>query len=81
LRNWIVRFCKACGHVVIGLARAIGWSILLNKAAIVRSLQQVSLGVGMLTALAGHRFIAYRKAETQQIPQIEMDNGIVRASS
>lgn len=60
LRGWMVRFSKAWGHIVLGAAAAI-WSLLrLNKAAGVRSLRRVSLGVGMLAALAGHRFLAYQ---------------------
>jgi succinoglycan biosynthesis protein ExoM len=62
LRSRIVRFTKACGHVVVGLAVAIWRSISFDRAATVRALQQVSLGVGMLVALAGHRFLAYQNA-------------------
>lgn len=64
LRNWIFRFCKASGHVVIGSARAIWWLVLSDKVATVRALQRLSLGVGMLAALAGHRFLAYQNAGT-----------------
>jgi succinoglycan biosynthesis protein ExoM len=62
LRSWIVRFSKAWGHILLGAAAAIGWLLLLNRAAVVRSLRRVSLGAGMLAALAGHRFMAYQKA-------------------
>lgn len=62
LRTWVVRFCRGCGHVVIGSASAIWGSALFDRAGIVRSLQRVSLGFGMLAALAGHRFLAYKHA-------------------
>jgi GT2 family glycosyltransferase len=68
-RRWVVRFCRACGHVVIGSASAIWRSVLFDKAAIVRSLQRASLGVGMLAALAGHRFLAYKNAGKKQARQ------------
>jgi glycosyltransferase involved in cell wall biosynthesis len=60
LRRSITRFCKACGHVVIGLVGATVHSLELDKAAAVRSLRRVSLGAGMLAGLAGHRFLAYQ---------------------
>ncbi len=58
-RSRAFRFCKASGHVVIGLLNFLWRSLLLDRAAVVRSLQRASLGTGMLTALAGHRFLAY----------------------
>ena len=67
LRSWVVRSCKACGHLVIGSTSAIWRSVLLDRAAIVRSLQRLSLGAGMLTALAGHRFLAYKNAGKNQV--------------
>lgn len=67
LRSWVVRSCKACGHLVIGSTSAIWRSVLLDRAAIVRSLQRLSLGAGMLTALAGHRFLAYKNADKNQV--------------
>lgn len=67
LRSWLFRFSKAWGHIVIGSANAIWRSILLDRAAVVRSLQRLSLGAGMLTALAGHRFLAYQDASAKQL--------------
>jgi succinoglycan biosynthesis protein ExoM len=81
LRNWISRFCKACGHVVIGSAKAVWWLVFSDKAARIRALQRVSLGAGMLAALVGHRFMAYQNAGTQQIRQLEIDNSAVGTSS
>jgi len=66
LRSRMRRLFKACGHIAIGSATAIGSSLLLDKAALVRSLQRASLGTGMLTALAGHRFLAYRNPAIQE---------------
>jgi len=62
LRTWMFRFGRACGHVIIGATKAIVALLMFDKAAVVRSLQRVSLGTGMLTALGGHRFLAYQKA-------------------
>ena len=62
--NWMLRFCKATGHIVLGLIAAILRLLLMDKIGIVRSLQRVSLGMGMLAALVGHRFLAYRNTAT-----------------
>jgi glycosyltransferase involved in cell wall biosynthesis len=67
LRSWVVRFSKACGHIAIGSANAIWRSVRLDRVGVVRSLQRVSLGAGMLAALAGHRFLAYQSAGSQQL--------------
>jgi succinoglycan biosynthesis protein ExoM len=67
LRSWVVRFFKACGHIVIASATAIWRSVLLDWAGVVRSLQRVSLGAGMLAALSGYRFLAYRNTDTKQL--------------
>jgi succinoglycan biosynthesis protein ExoM len=60
LRTWVIRFSKACGHIVVGSTNAVWRSVQLDWASVVRSLQRMSLGAGMLTALTGHRFLAYR---------------------
>lgn len=66
LRSWILRFSKACGHVLIGSANALLRSVLLDRAAVVRYLRRVSLGIGMLAALVGHRFLAYQYVPVNQ---------------
>jgi succinoglycan biosynthesis protein ExoM len=66
LRSWIFRFSKAWGHVLIGSANAIWRSVLLDRAAVVRYLRRVSLGIGMLAALGGHRFLAYQYVPVDQ---------------
>jgi len=53
------RFLKALAHVGQGLALSVP-SLLLGRAGFARSLQTVFLGLGMLTGLAGHRFLAYQ---------------------
>ena len=68
-RRWVVRSCRACGHVVLGSVSAIWRSVLLDQVAVVRSLQRASLGVGMLAALAGHRFLAYKNPGKKQAQQ------------
>lgn len=60
IRTWMLRFAKGCGHVTIGFLKAMLSAIMLNMAAVVRSLQRASLGTGMLAALVGHRFLAYQ---------------------
>ena len=65
-RSRVARFFKACGHVAIGFAAAI-WSLLrLDRAAAVRALQRASKGMGMLSALAGRRFLAYQNPDVNQ---------------
>jgi len=54
-----VRFLKAAARVGQGLARSVP-SLFMGKATLARSLQTVCLGLGMLTGLAGHRFLAYQ---------------------
>jgi succinoglycan biosynthesis protein ExoM len=66
VRNRIVRFVKAWGHVGAGSARAIWSSLSLDRVALVRSLSRICMGVGMLTALAGHRFLAYQDPGVEQ---------------
>lgn len=77
----VIRLFKACAHVALGSARAIWGFILLDRVVIVRNLQRVSLGVGMLAGLVGHRFLAYQNPETQQVPQPELHNKAARTSS
>ena len=59
LRTRALRFLKASGHVANGLAST-AVSVFAGKAALARSLQTVCLGLGMLTGLAGHKFLAYQ---------------------
>ncbi|MGC2333802.1 MAG: glycosyltransferase [Candidatus Acidiferrales bacterium] len=59
----IVRAAKACGWIVIGTASACV-SPLFGMATIARSLRNIWLGAGMLTALAGQSYHAYESAGT-----------------
>jgi len=63
----IVRFSKACGHIAIGTASAIWSSVLLDRVAIVRGLQRLSKGIGMLSGLAGQKFLAYQNPGVEQM--------------
>jgi glycosyltransferase involved in cell wall biosynthesis len=65
-RTWMVRFSKACGHVVIGSTHAFLRLLMLDRAAVVRALQRASLGAGMLAALIGHKFLAYQNVAIDQ---------------
>jgi succinoglycan biosynthesis protein ExoM len=60
IRIRATRFCKACGHIVIGSAHTFRGLVRTDRVAITGCLQRVSLGLGMLAALAGRRFLAYK---------------------
>jgi succinoglycan biosynthesis protein ExoM len=66
LRSWMLRFSKAWGHILVGSATAIGRVVLLDKPSVVRDLRRASMGVGMLAALVGHRFLAYQYVPVDQ---------------
>ncbi|MGC2258042.1 MAG: glycosyltransferase [Candidatus Sulfotelmatobacter sp.] len=66
LRSKAVRFCNASGHVAIGSASLLWRCALLDWTGIVRSLQRIGLGAGMLAGLAGCRFLAYNTAGAHQ---------------
>ena len=59
LRVRAARLLKGLAHVVKGVALT-AVSVFEGKAALARSLQVVCLGLGMLTGLAGHKFLAYQ---------------------
>jgi succinoglycan biosynthesis protein ExoM len=63
LRSRLFWLCKSCAHIVIGLANTVWRLLSWDWAGVVRSLQRVSLGAGMLMALAGHRFLAYQNLQ------------------
>jgi succinoglycan biosynthesis protein ExoM len=60
-RVWWMRLLKSLAHIVNGTA-AFLLSLLSGKAAMVRSLRRICLGVGMLAALLGRRFLPYRES-------------------
>jgi GT2 family glycosyltransferase len=64
-----VRLLKALGHVVIGFVTAVWASLRWNRAALIHSLRRASLGAGMLSALAGYRFLAYQGAGRGLVPR------------
>ena len=59
LRTRTLRFLKASVHVAKGLTLTVA-ALFEGKAALARSLQTTCLGLGMLTGLAGHKFLAYQ---------------------
>lgn len=65
VRSRVVWFAKACAHIVIGSANAIWKWAVLDWVGVVRSLQRLSLGGGMLAALVGHRFLAYKNLDNK----------------
>jgi succinoglycan biosynthesis protein ExoM len=66
IRSRIFRLFKASGHVLIGSTLAACRAILLDRGAVILYLRRVSLGVGMLAALVGHRFLAYQYVPLDQ---------------
>ena len=64
-RDRIFRLFKACGHMAIGAASTIWSSLRLDRTALVSSLRRVTMGAGMLTALAGHRYLAYEQVDLE----------------
>lgn len=71
MRTWSARFAKACAHIVVGIGQAIWSSLLLDRGAAVHALRSTALGAGMITGLAGHKFLAYRHAGAQHAPDIK----------
>lgn len=57
----IGRAIKASGHILLGAASAC-LSPVFGKAALAKALSNLCLGVGMIAALAGKNFQAYRSA-------------------
>lgn len=65
VRTWMLRLCKAAGHVAVGLGGTALRLLLLDRIGMIRSLQRSSLGLGMLAALVGRRFMAYRNVAAE----------------
>lgn len=63
VRIRMMRFVKACGHIVKGSVNVL-ISIFSGKAAILSSLQPLCRGLGMLAGLAGWRYLAYQSEDT-----------------
>jgi succinoglycan biosynthesis protein ExoM len=61
----ILRLLKASAHVTAGLAATLWASLLCNRVALVRSLARVAMGMGMLSALTGHKMLAYKNPNTE----------------
>jgi glycosyltransferase involved in cell wall biosynthesis len=65
-RVWVTRLVKALAHVVRGLA-SLAFSAFAGKTAVVWSLRDVCLGVGMLAGLLGHRFLPYQNSGVKPV--------------
>ena len=61
LRIRALRFLKGFTHLLVGLTGAL-ICMCLGKAAFTRALRKACLGAGMLTGLAGSKFLAYQSA-------------------
>lgn len=70
VRSRVSRLSKAMAHLAVGLANAAWHSMQLDKASTVRSLRRVSLALGMLSALAGNRFLAYASEGDKPVADI-----------
>ena len=66
LHNSATRSFKGIAHMCRGLAHVLS-SLWVGKAAIVRDLQEVCAGAGMLAGALGHRFQAYQDADVGAI--------------
>ncbi len=60
-RVTVTRGLKGIAHICRGLARVPG-SLCVGKAAVVRALQELCAGAGMLAGVVGYRFLPYRDA-------------------
>ena len=61
LRVALLRGCKGIIHMGVGVVTLIP-ALFSGKARVVLSLRKIFLGTGMLTGIAGHRFLPYRDA-------------------
>lgn len=59
LRVQMKRLLKACAHMLIGGTNAL-LSVCFAKIAFTKALRRMCLGAGMLSGLAGRKFLAYR---------------------
>ena len=60
-RVTVARGFKGIAHICRGLAR-VPASLCIGKAALVRALQELCAGAGMLAGVVGYRFLPYRDA-------------------
>jgi len=63
VRVRVMRCAKAWAHVAIGLFGALLWT--MNRPAAARSLRRAALGMGMIAALAGFKFLSYQGAAVE----------------
>ncbi len=62
----LIRFFKGCGWIVQG-AISMPVSLFRGTAALARSLRNIILGAGMLSALAGHHYQPYQSAGDEAV--------------
>jgi succinoglycan biosynthesis protein ExoM len=61
-----LRFFKGSAHVIAGLAGTIS-GLFLGRIAFVKNLRRAFLGAGMLTGLAGKKYLAYQSAGSTSV--------------
>jgi succinoglycan biosynthesis protein ExoM len=61
-----LRFFKGTAHVIAGLAGAVS-GLFLGKIAFAKNLRRAFLGAGMLTGLAGKKYLAYQSAGSTSV--------------
>jgi succinoglycan biosynthesis protein ExoM len=71
----LLQLLKASAHVVLGLGSAFTSVLCLDSPAVLRALQRASKGAGMLSALAGHKFLAYQNPDINQEQKVIMSGG------
>lgn len=60
---WLVRLIKGLGRVAQG-AIALPIHLFMGRALMVQDMQRIAFGSGVVTALFGYKYIAYRKIHT-----------------
>lgn len=62
----VLRFFKGSAHVIAGLA-GIAIGLFLGRIAFAKNLRRAFLGAGMLTGLAGKKYLAYQSAGSTSV--------------
>jgi succinoglycan biosynthesis protein ExoM len=69
LRVRAARLLKAMAYVIVGAA-AVWPSLLRGRAALAQALRKLCVGLGMLTGLAGRKFLAYQNAGSPSVSRV-----------
>ncbi|MBD1910728.1 MULTISPECIES: glycosyltransferase [unclassified Leptolyngbya] len=78
-KTWLVRLVKGTGRVVQGMV-FMPFHFLMGRAFFVQDLRKIAFGLGVVTALFGYKYIAYRKIHTISAKKT-VPSGSVRQAS